>query len=67
MESYTEAASTEYSDISTVDYNAPPPGIELPGPSIPPSPLHTRSGKRKRGRRIEKQLIKVMIEKESMH
>ena len=43
VESYSEPASTEYSDISTVDYNAPPP--DTPGPSIPPSPRHTRNEK----------------------
>ena len=48
VESYSEPASPEYSDVSTVDYNAPPFGIEPPGPSIQPSPLNTRSGKAKK-------------------
>ena len=48
VEPYPDLASPEYSDISTVDYNAPPPSIESPGPSIPPSPFHTRSGKAKK-------------------
>ena len=57
VESYPDIASTEYSDLSIVDYNSPPgiltsdsdilsPGT--PGPSIP-SPAHTRShGKAKK-------------------
>ena len=48
MESYSDPASTEYSDISTVDYNAPPFSIESPGPSIQPTPLNTRSRKAKK-------------------
>ena len=67
MESYPGTASTEYSDISTVDYNALPPDIETPGPSIPPSPLHNRSGKAKKTKKDRvwlMYLVTVQVKKE---
>ena len=51
VESYSKPSSMEYSDISTVDYNALPFAIESPGPSIQPTPLNTRYGKAKKTKR----------------
>ena len=57
VESYPDTTSTEYSDISTADYNAPPPGTAQPDPSIPRSP-HTRSGKDKKTKKDREHFYK---------
>ena len=47
VEPYPSPASTEYFDISTVDYNTPPPGIESPDPSISSPRTYGKAKKKK--------------------